>query len=234
MKLIQYFDGYVKIGFKPIAIHLNSKCPISSNWNKDWSVERWRSCFLTEEYNMGILLGEIVDVEGDSEQANDLLERMIDGFPRPMFRSAKSIHNLFLSPDPELTRFVFDGIEFRGNLHQSVVPPSTHVDGTKYQWIKGSQFPIPPMPEELKTFYFKNKFSRKVHKVKGKVPKPKKIKGIIKTICKKCNCRYPINKTRLILEVNAFREHGFLWMCRNCRKIDIREDCRRIRRQLGE
>jgi len=231
MSLIRFFDKYVELGLKPIAIYQNEKCPVKAGWNKDWSIDKWRPYFHTNDYNMGILLGDIIDVEGDSEEANYLLERMIDGCKRPSFRSSKSTHNLFLNPDPELTRFVFHGIEFRGNLHQSVVPPSTHKDGNKYQWLTGSSFPIPPMPEELQRFYFQNKRLRP-RKQKSHPPKPKNREGIIKTVCKTCSNKYPIHRTRLILEVRAFRQYGLLWMCRNCRKIDIRKDCRQIRKDI--
>ena len=89
MDLIRYFDKYVEIGLKPIPIYKFQKCPVSDGWNKDWSIDRWRPYFNTNELNIGILLGDIIDVEGDSDEANDLLERMIDGCSRPRFRSSK-------------------------------------------------------------------------------------------------------------------------------------------------
>ena len=137
---------------------------------------------------------------------------------------------LFRSPDPELTRFVCNGIEFRGHKHQSVLPPSFHEDGSKYQWISGSTFTISEMPDELKRFYFQNKRQR-LKKIKRTPPKPKLREGFVKTICNRCKNSYPINRTRLLLEVQAFRLHRALWMCRNCRKFDIRDDCRMIRKQ---
>jgi hypothetical protein len=228
MRLFKFFDKYVSLGLKPIAIHRESKCPIENSWNIKWSADRWRPYFNDPLINMGILLGDIIDVEADNEEANDLLERMIDGAQRPRFRSAKSIHNLFVNPDPDLTRLVVNGIEFRGRKHQSVVPPSIHNDGSKYQWLTGSYFPVPEMPEELRKFYFENKKSiSKKNKNKEKI----KLKfGFIHTQCKTCEKKYTINKTRLILEVRAFRTYGLEWMCRCCRKIDIRNECRKIRR----
>ena len=231
MKLIDYFDKYVELGLKPIAIYPNQKCPMSNEWNINWSVKRWRPYFYTNDCNIGILLGDIVDVEGDSEEANDLIERMIDGQPRPRFRSAKSIHNLFINPDPTLTRFVCNGIEFRGNKHQSVMPPSSHENGNKYNWICGSEFPIPQMPEELKRFYFENKNAKK-KRVWTPPPKPKIKKGYVKTTCNKCKNSFHLNKARLLLEVQAFRIHGSLWMCRNCKVVDVRDTCREIRKQF--
>ena len=229
--MIQFFDNYVRLGLKPIPIFKNSKTPVESAWNKNWSEARWRKYFQDNNCNMGILLGDIVDVEADSEEGNDLLERMIDGCERPRFRSSKSTHNLFINPDPELTRLVVCGIEFRGNLHQSVVPPSSHENGILYAWIAGSKFPIPEMPDELKRFYFQNK-KRKLT-TKGKPPPPPRIRqGISKTECNSCHRKYPLHRSRIILEVKAFRKYGLLWQCRNCRSIDIRQDCRDIRKSL--
>lgn len=228
--MIQFFDKYVELGLKPIPIYKKTKTPIESAWNKNWSVERWRHLFTSGDYNMGILLGDIVDVEADSEEANDLLERIIDGCQRPRFRSSKSIHNLFISPDPSLTRVVVSGIEFRGNLHQSVVPPSCHEDGSKYQWLSGSFFPIPEMPDELKRFYFQNKAIRRSKSEKQKPPPAKHKSGCLRTHCNSCKNQFHMNRTRLMLEVRAFKIHGLPWLCRNCKPIDVREDCRKIRK----
>lgn len=232
--MIHFFDKYVKLGLKPIPIYQKTKTPIESAWNQNWSVERWRHRFATGEHNMGILLGDIVDVEADSEEANDLLERIIDGCPRPRFRSSKSIHNLFINPDPSLTRIVVNGIEFRGNLHQSVVPPSHHEDGSKYMWLSGSVFPIPEMPDELKRFYFQNKNTRKIKPKKQKPPVAKIKDGFLRTTCNGCKKKFHINKTRLMLEVRAFKIHGLLWLCRYCKSVDVREDCRNIRKTLDK
>jgi len=234
MRCLDYFDGYVSRGLKPIAVYKNSKQPIGTGWNQDWSVERWRSFFdiETDKYNIGILLGDIVDVEGDNPDACDRLERMIDGIPRPKYCSSKSVHNIFQNPDPNLTRAVIGGIEFRANLHQSVVPPSFHSDGCRYRFLNGSVWPVPPMPDELKAYYFNNR-SDKSNKIitKSRGPKPKKRlkEGFKKTTCKICNGMYYIHKKRLALEVKGFREFNLPWMCHGCRELDMRSACRRIR-----
>jgi hypothetical protein len=230
MRMLSFFDKYVELGLKPLPIYQNSKVPLTSKWNENWSIERWRPYFQIQEYNIGILLGDIIDVEGDSEQANDLLERMIDGCDRPKFRSSKSIHNLFINPDPSLTRFVCNGIEFRAHKHQSVLPPSSHNDGTSYQWLSGSKFPIPEMPEELVQFYFRNKIEKRKSN-RTPPPKPVERNGIKNTICNKCQKKYPLHRKRILLEVQAFRKYNLLWMCRYCRPIDVRKDCRYLRKQ---
>ena len=78
MKLIDYFDKYVELGLKPIAIYPNQKCPMSNEWNINWSVKRWRPYFYTNDCNIGILLGDIVDVEGGN--AISMLGRVIEQF----------------------------------------------------------------------------------------------------------------------------------------------------------
>lgn len=232
MRLIKFFDKYVQLGLRPIAIYPQNKLPIGAGWNQNWSVQRWRPFFNDPYVNMGILLGDVVDVEGDSEEANDRLERMIDGMDRPKFRSCKSIHNLFINPDPTLQRLVVSGIEFRGYLHQSVVPPSKHETGTEYGWLAGSKFPIPPMPQELKEFYFKNKKARDAQQSRTRhVNKPRKTKKFHRrTQCNCCKNKFYINDTRLKLEVQVFRQYKMLWLCKDCRTIDIREDCRQFRK----
>jgi len=238
MRMLKFFDAYVKLGLKPIPIQPESKKPITLEWNINWSVDRWRSYFenTTKNYNMGILLGDIVDVEGDSEEANDLLERMIDGAPRPKFRSNKSIHNLFINPDPDLTCLKIQEvkIEFRGYTVQSIVPPSQHTSGQKYCWLQDSKFPIPPMPQELKEFYFRN---RKVNDKKFSKHKTKQIqrlrKHCRKTTCNCCKERFFINQRRLALEVAAFAKFGLRWMCHGCRELDVRESCRQIRNLIN-
>lgn len=238
MKHLDYFDGYVLRGLKPIAVYKNSKQPVGTGWNQDWSIEKWRPFFETDQYNMGIILGDIIDVEGDSPDACDRLERMIDGMKRPKFISSKSVHNLFQNPDPEnLTRAVIGGIEFRAHLHQSVVPPSIHNDGCKYRFLEGTVWPPPPMPDELREYYFNGRPEKKSNlllQTKAHGPKPKKRlnSGFKKTVCKICNCSYYIHKKRLILEVRAFREFNIPWMCHGCREFDMRDACRRIRTEM--
>lgn len=228
--LLDYFDMYVRMGLMPIALYPNSKRPVGNLWNQDWSVDRWRPFFEKDSHGIGILLGNVVDVEGDTSAANDILERMIDGAERPMYRSSKSVHNLFINPDPALTRLCVNGIEFRGRSHMSVVPPSTHADGSCYRWIKGSCFRIGSMPEELERFYFRN---RKVLTPSDPADRPgrktRRSSGGKKTRCNGCCREFCVNRTRLVLEVRAFRSLGSLWLCRGCRRHDIRQLCRDAR-----
>lgn len=224
---LKFYQSYTAIGLKPIAVYKGTKTPVGANWNKNWTYEYWEKYFLNDDYNMGLLLGEIIDVEADTPEANDLLIRMIDNYPHPVYKSNRSIHHLFLTPDLELTKETFQGIEFRGFNHQSVIPPSIHETGIKYQWLENSNFVIPKLPEELLNFYLINK-SNKSHKLFKRQCKRKRLNNI-RTVCNKCHNKFYINKTRLILEVKAFSLHNKKWTCRGCRDINIKQDCKVIK-----
>lgn len=221
----QWFELYNQAGFRPIAVYKKTKIPVGEKWNCDWTADKWRPLFVRDIYDMGILLGDIVDVEGDTEESNELLQRMTESTPHPMFRSSKSTHHLFLNPDPTLTRKVFNGMEFRAYRHQSVVPPSLHEDGSKYGWLIGSKFIVPKIPDELLRYY-------ELHKSKCRKKSQKLRDGSTQISCKKCQSKFFVHKKRLLLEIKAFQEHAMPWMCHKCREIDIRHSCRKIRSSI--
>lgn len=172
----------------------------------------------TGRYNLGLLLGDFVDVEGDSEEGNDFLSEVLENFPHPKWQSSKSVHHLFLNPDKKIQTHRFEDIEFRAAGTQSVLPPSLHEDGSVYAWLSGTQFPVPPLPDPLLDFY------------RSRCPESKKKPDIIKTQCRVCGRKENLHKKRLVLEVRAFREQNLPWMCHKCREIDIRPACRRLRK----
>jgi hypothetical protein len=233
--MLKYFDGYVNFGLKPIAMYLHSKKPVSDKWNEDWTPERWRGYFESNEqkYNMGILLGNVIDVEADDEESNKLLDSLLGDTPHPLYSSARSVHHLFLTPDPTLTFQKIQGIEFRGNRVCSALPPSIHESGVKYRFLKTSEFVLNPLPDDLLDFYWENKKKEEPPKF---VPKKPEVKpGHKRTICKICGQRKFIHKKRLILEVKAFAKYNLCWMCHTCRELrgmDMRDDCREVRKDL--
>lgn len=225
---LDYFDEYVAKGLNPIAIFGGTKQPVESKWNQNWSIRRWRRYFSNNEegYELGLLWGsKFVDVEADDEKSNIFLNRLIGNVERPIFRSKRSFHNIFLSPNPKLTKvnlFTKKGekIEIFGRRTYTVAPPSTHIEGTKYGFIN-EVWPPPPFPNGLKAFYFQQK---KII-IKNK--------NIIVTTCKECGKEQIMNKRRLALEVNAFLKYSLGWKCRRCRKkynINLKEECRIIRK----
>ena len=230
--MLKYFDGYVNCGFKPIAMFLKTKKPVSERWIENWSVDKWRNYFAGEEqkYNMGILLGDIVDVEADSEDSNEFLNKLVGNVPHPAYQSSRSTHHLFLNPDSNLTFCTFHGIEFRGNRVCSVLPPSIHETGIRYKFLKESTFTLSAMPKDLLNFYFQNKPKKVATKFRPNKPLLKPDHE--KTICKVCKMQTFIHRKRLILEVKVFAKHNLPWMCHSCRKIDVREECRDMRKRL--
>jgi hypothetical protein len=101
--ILAHFDALTKRGLKIIPLRENSKVPLCKAWNSDWDREvvRDKICQFPDA-NLGILLGDVVDVEGDSEDANRTILDLIGDYPHPCYFSTKSIHHLFLNPDPNL------------------------------------------------------------------------------------------------------------------------------------
>lgn len=225
MRLIDYFDAYAKAGLRVIPLFPKSKVPMWDGWNLNWEEDRCRqACVKYPFANLGLLLGEIVDVEGDTEDANKSLAQMIGDCPHPIYRSSKSDHHLFMNPDPDLTARRFSDIEFRAYKHQSVIPPSRHEDGTQYQWLAKTKFPIPPMPGTLLEYYQRNI---------ANLHRPNIKPGHLRPWCSACRQKKYIHKKRYHLEVEAFKTLGLNWECRICRSVDIRELCRELRAKHG-
>ena len=225
MSLLEYYDAYTRLGLTIIPLHPKSKKPFHYSWNQG-GVRDAREFFERDSnLNMGVVLGSILDVEGDSLNANQILNKLIGESPHPRYRSQKSTHHLFLNPDPSLTRFVVSEIEFRAKLHQSVLPPSQHELGVEYRWLIGSSFPIGEMPDSLLNFFHEQRKKRSKTLVKKSKIKP----GHIETRCVICDEIVMMHVQRHALEVVGFKNHDERWQCKSCRKIDLREECRYIR-----
>jgi hypothetical protein len=118
-----------------------------------WQTERLAPDELAEMYraagcNLAIVLNlsDVIDVECDTEEAEITLQQMFnvpDGGeipPTPTWRSKRGLHRLFRRPSglPERAVMSVEGIEFRignGKGALSVVPPSVHPDGPRYEWL---------------------------------------------------------------------------------------------------
>jgi Bifunctional DNA primase/polymerase, N-terminal len=225
MLILEYFNGYVRAGLRPIALYPGSKVPVGKDWNRRWDENYWRNYLVAyPDSNIGLLLGKYVDVEGDTDLANRQLEILIGDYPHPTFHSSKSTHHLFLNPDPKLTGSFFNDLEFRAYGLQSVLPPSTHPDGTHYQWMSGCKFPPPPMPPALAEYYWVNRPTPKQHGKRGLKA------GHVHPWCSICRKRCYIHEKRFQLECQAFAEIGYKWQCHACRECDVREACRRLRK----
>jgi hypothetical protein len=224
MDALNIFYEYKRLGYQIIPLMNNTKRPIFKAWNKKYSFAKIEN-FLKQNpgnYNFGILLGEVIDIEGDNQAANDFLDDVLKKIPHPSYRSSKSTHHLFRRSGKFFTRNVCNGIEFRGYGHQSVVPPSKHEDGKDYIWLT-KILPVnclPTLPPELeyqiKKFRIKNKDYTKPHS--------KKI------LCYGCKEICYINKRRLQIELLALSQTNQKWMCNPCRSYDLRDQVRQIRK----
>lgn len=217
--ILQHFDVLTDRGLKIIPLRENSKIPMCKGWTAGWCRESARQKLTVfPDANIGLLLGEIIDVEGDSEDANKVLLDLIGDYPHPCYQSLRSIHHLFVSPDSDLRHFEVNDIEFRGYGHQSVLPPSTAA-GVVYKWLRQFHFPIPPMPSRLYDFY-----QSKKRKTGAKVKK-----GHLMVRCGACEQKCFLHRKRFDLELAAFKLLGSKWECQDCRTIDLRPACRLIR-----
>lgn len=217
---IDHFDALTEQGLKIIPLWENSKVPMFKRWNINWDRKKARSKLeIFPDANIGLLLGDVIDVEGDNEEANHVLDGLIGNYPHPSYKSIRSTHHLFITPDPRLRIFKMGKIEFRGHGHQSVLPPSSHY-GFHYQWICDLNSPPPEMPDSLRIFYEKHRLGRTI--------KP----GHMKVWCHQCRKKKYIHRKRFDLELTAFNEMGLGWQCQQCREIDLRSACRAIRRGI--
>jgi hypothetical protein len=220
MNILAWYDTYVIQGLEPIPLKPQTKEPLEKRWQRGWDEDHVRHVFSKMPHcNMGLRLGDVMDVEGDTPAANKRLMRLTKNCPHPMYTSFKSVHHLFLSPDPDLTIVKWEGIEFRGRVHQSALPPSRHKGGPRYTWHPESRFPIPKMPASILDLL---KIARNQDS-----PKP----GSKKIYCSLCREKCVRNYKRIDLEIKAFKCFGEKWECQKCRKRDVRALCREIRKK---
>jgi len=211
--LLDFVEAYVKLGLKPIAIRKSSKKPFQRGWNKAWSkvatieiVKKYPDC------SLGILLGDVIDLEADTPESNDLLDDLLKDYPHPIYRSSKSRHHLFLNPHQWLTRVVIKGIEFRGKRHHSVVPPSIHKSGIVYTWLRDSTFPIPMLPLPLSEMLISQIPKRKRHS---------KTSRFVRPWCDCCKKQFTVRSDEFEIELAFFRERNASWFCKRCRNVKI-------------
>ena len=96
MKTKEAFLKYLDFGYQPILLHQNTKVPIFYGWQNKYNHKNY--CDLlnsNKKYNIGFLLGNIVDIEGDTEEANNILNNYFLAINHPIYKSKKSFHHLY-------------------------------------------------------------------------------------------------------------------------------------------
>jgi hypothetical protein len=228
---LNYFDEYVCKGLMPIAVYRMTKQPVGKGWNKNWAASHWRKFFLEEKYELGLLWNNnMIDVETDNEESNEFLNRLIGDIDRPIFKSNRSYHNIFLTPHDKLKKANLFGkngekIEIFGKKTFTMAPPSRHSENKVNYYFLNDIWPPPPCPNGIKALYFQQK----------KVIIKNKEKTI--TICGDCGLESCVHKSRLSLEVKIFLKHNLSWKCVRCRKkynLDIKNERRSLRKLLNE
>jgi len=125
-----------------VRLSKSSKKPIVRSWQN--SGENFTD-ILTDDYNLGMILGEtsgILDVDLDSEESIYLADIVM---PEPHFIFDRGVsdskHFLYRAESfGPSKRFYASNkltlVELRGNKSQTMIPPSTHPDGSKLTYAK--------------------------------------------------------------------------------------------------
>lgn len=115
------------------------------------------------EAQVGINLGGsgLIDLEGDSDEAEMILDELCTGLDFPYWASSRGKHRLFQAGDVGHLDINNLKIEFRTGRHQSILPPSI-IEDTQYRWIV-SPFEVspPPLPQRIIEFHAHHAQNRK-------------------------------------------------------------------------
>lgn len=138
------FDALAAAGALFVRLARREKRPLGAAWQTRATgdveaVDAW----LASGHNVGVLLGQasgMIDIEFDIDEGRQILEAAgIAAMVTPTWRSARGEHRLFRWEPwmPATAAMKAGGIELRigGRAAQSVLPPSRHPTGTRYEWI---------------------------------------------------------------------------------------------------
>lgn len=215
--IVEFFDeSRDKYGWKIIAIRPKSKVPAFKKWTGPYWADTHRNYLLDNPHaNIGILLGDVLDIEADTPKANELAGSLIGNTPHLMYKSERSFHHLFINPFRSLNKIVWRGIEFRGNGHQSILPPSINSSGVQYEWVDANS-PICLPPSNI---------LRLLKQLISYQP------DLVTPRCSVCGEENKMAKSRFKLEVILFSNMGCKWIGKCCRKHDLRHACRVIKKR---
>jgi hypothetical protein len=157
--MLHELEHLAAAGCRFVRLARGEKRPVGAAWPERATgdltyVKKW----LASGANVGLLLGRasgVVDVEFDVPAGREQLAAFgILDLPTPTWRSARGEHRLFRW-DPWMPQAAFikaADLEIRigGRAAQSVLPPSRHPGGGKYEWIvPPSAVDVAPFPAQL-------------------------------------------------------------------------------------
>ncbi|MEI7685950.1 MAG: bifunctional DNA primase/polymerase [Planctomycetota bacterium] len=135
---------YRKLGFYSIPIPLGEKGPKTKDWQKSRHQENDIPRIFERSCNIGLLLGEpsgwLVDIDLDCQEAVALAPDFLPptGWISGRRTKPKS-HYWYIAKILKSKKFQDDKgmlVEIRSTGGQTVVPPSTHPSGERYEWAE--------------------------------------------------------------------------------------------------
>lgn len=182
------------------VVPCRGKRAIVSGWaEKRLSSDELRDMLSDPDLNIAIALNQsdLIDVECDTTEAETTLQELFGGEmpPTPTWKSKRGKHRLFKRPSgiPKKAKIEIDGIEFRlGNEKGalSVVPPSVHPDGPRYEWEAGLSIheiepaELPPEIVERLCNATPQPTTAPIKTSKGAIPEGKRNDELFKLACK--------------------------------------------------
>lgn len=174
MRCLDAGEGYLARGWNPVALCPPSHCGVPSRHRAScrkpgkaplyaWShlhdevqtLSRLRWEFQRHpNANLGVVLGPVsnlVGVDCDDEASFAAVEAMLGGDIPPgvfSFRTGRGVRLLFGYPEdaPARSGLLPGGAELLSGGRQTVVPPSRHLSGVQYAWLKYAPAVSPPRP----------------------------------------------------------------------------------------
>ena len=148
------------IGCRFVRLARGEKRPLGAAWQSKATddVEIVAGWVERDRSNVGLLLGPasgVVDVEFDVPAGREQLAAFgVLDIVTPTWRSARGEHRLFRWEPwmPQSAVVKAESLEIRlgGRAAQSVLPPSVHPTGERYEWIvQPSACPIAAFPAQL-------------------------------------------------------------------------------------
>lgn len=202
--LFYWFDYYTKtLNWKIVPCKINTKIPLINEWNSNYNLEEAKEIIVREKgnCNLSLLLGNVIDVENDSESAKQKIDKLTKNFSHPCYRSSKSTHHLFYTK-LKINRYFKNCIDIRGFGHLSLLPPSIAKDNSIYKWnnLPTKKNFVTLLPKSIVDLVL-DANQRNLH------------------LCKVCKKSFFVceKKYQKELDVNKRLLHTFGWKCNKCK-----------------